>query len=764
MARLHEDAGRDGGPLRGALGARRGRAAAGVTQTTSASSVVGHARRASRRPRRVSGAARYVSDIALPGMLHAAVAALARTRTPRVRARPGRRRARCRACTPCSAPRRHPRPRRPAGADRRARLRGRAGRGAGLRRRPRRPSGRSRRSRPRYEPLGFVVDLDEALADQRVHRRIRPRTSAATSRPPWPRPTRSSRPSTRTPAQVQHALEPHCAVAQWRGDELHALVSTQGICAARAASSRGRSASTPTACTSPASSWAAASAPSRAPTTGGPDRGVPARAPQPAAPCGVFNDRRSEERRRRPPRPDRSRPTASARDARRHADGDRGHLGDRHTRCAAGSYPTTIPARTLYRCANVRAHGDPAADRPRASRTRSARPASWRARSATRARSTSSPRRSRSIRSRCGAPTTSTSTRSAACPTRPSTSRPASTARPSWPAGRERDALRDREHPDGRRRGLGAACQIWWGGGGPPAHALVRMGHDGARRRVVHGRAGHRHRRHDGVRDGRRRGARPAARPRARRGRLDALRRLRAGLGRLADDARRSRRPCARPPTTCARKLLELAGDVCSRSPPTTCASSTASSCSLDGALRAARSPRSPASSARRSSSARARAARTPTACASTRSAARSRRSPSTPPPGEITVERIVAGARHRPRDLAAAGAQPGRGRRAAGARLRAHGGARRRPDDGHRREREPRGLQAADAWPTAPRSCRVRRQARPARSTLGIKGLGEPPIVPTAAAIANAVSHATGRARARRRPITPRRFLEARA
>ena len=28
-------------------------------------------------------------------------------------------------------------------------------------------------------------------------------------------------------------------------------------------------------------------------------------------------------------------------------------------------------------------------------------------------------------------------------------------------------------------RGLGAACQIWWGGGGPPAHALVRMGHDG---------------------------------------------------------------------------------------------------------------------------------------------------------------------------------------------------------------------------------------------------------------------------------------------
>ena len=32
-----------------------------------------------------------------------------------------------------------------------------------------------------------------------------------------------------TSAQVQHALEPHCAVAQWLGDELHAYVSTQGI-------------------------------------------------------------------------------------------------------------------------------------------------------------------------------------------------------------------------------------------------------------------------------------------------------------------------------------------------------------------------------------------------------------------------------------------------------------------------------------------------------------------------------------------------------
>ena len=43
----------------------------------------------------------------------------------------------------------------------------------------------------------------------------------------------------------------------------------------------------------------------------------------------------------------------------------------------------------------------------------------------------------------------------------------------------------------------------------------------------------------------------------------------------------------------------------------------------------------------------------------------------------------------------------------------------------------------------------------------LGAKGLGEPPIVPTAAAIANAFAHATGR-RAAALPLTPDRVLEA--
>ena len=43
----------------------------------------------------------------------------------------------------------------------------------------------------------------------------------------------------------------------------------------------------------------------------------------------------------------------------------------------------------------------------------------------------------------------------------------------------------------------------------------------------------------------------------------------------------------------------------------------------------------------------------------------------------------------------------------------------------------------------------------------VGAKGLGEPPIVPTAAAIANAFAHATGR-RAAALPMTRARVLEA--
>ena len=42
----------------------------------------------------------------------------------------------------------------------------------------------------------------------------------------------------------------------------------------------------------------------------------------------------------------------------------------------------------------------------------------------------------------------------------------------------QRDGLRE-PHADGLLRGMGCATQIWWGGGGPPAHATVRVDADG---------------------------------------------------------------------------------------------------------------------------------------------------------------------------------------------------------------------------------------------------------------------------------------------
>ncbi len=49
----------------------------------------------------------------------------------------------------------------------------------------------------------------------------------------------------------------------------------------------------------------------------------------------------------------------------------------------------------------------------------------------------------------------------------------------------ERERLREPQ-PDGLLRGLGCATQLWWGGGGPPSHATVRLDADG-RARVVTG-------------------------------------------------------------------------------------------------------------------------------------------------------------------------------------------------------------------------------------------------------------------------------------
>ena len=97
---------------------------------------------------------------------------------------------------------------------------------------------------------------------------------------------------------------------------------------------------------------------------------------------------------------------------------------------------------------------------------------------------------SASTRSSCAAATTPTATRAPAARTARSACSSATTGRPSWPAG----PTATRSAADGRiRRGMGAASQIWWGGGGPPAYAEVRIGKD-ARPVSTRRHAGSRHR------------------------------------------------------------------------------------------------------------------------------------------------------------------------------------------------------------------------------------------------------------------------------
>ena len=59
-------------------------------------------------------------------------------------------------------------------------------------------------------------------------------------------------------------------------------------------------------------------------------------------------------------------------------------------------------------------------------------------------------------------------------PTRASDCSPATTAPPSSRAGRSATGCASRS-ADGLLRGMGCATQIWWGGGGPPSHATVRL-------------------------------------------------------------------------------------------------------------------------------------------------------------------------------------------------------------------------------------------------------------------------------------------------
>ena len=134
-----------------------------------------------------------------------------------------------------------------------------------------------------------------------------------------------------------------------------------------------------------------------------------------------------------------------------------------------------------------------------------------------------------------------------------------------------RDELREPQ-ADGLLRGMGCATQIWWGGGGPPSHATVRLDADG-HALVDHRDPGHRHGHAHRRADRGCGGARAPARPRARRRRGYGPERLRPGRRRLDDDAvGDARRTLGRGKVR--KTLLQLASDVfeIARGRPRACA------------------------------------------------------------------------------------------------------------------------------------------------------------------------------------------------
>jgi CO/xanthine dehydrogenase Mo-binding subunit len=323
----------------------------------------------------------------------------------------------------------------------------------------------------------------------------------------------------------------------------------------------------------------------------------------------------------------------------------------------------------------------------------------------------------------------------------------------------DRDALRDREHPDGRVRGLGAACQIWWGGGGPPAHALVRMGHDGVVTVVT--------------------GAQDIGTGVTTAFAMVAAEELGLPLDRVRVEVGSTRygvyapvsggsqtMPSVAPAVRAAAydlrgKLLELAGDVFEVSPDDL-RIVDGEFVSLDGALREPVSEitgklgqaqlvgtgsRGPNPEGMRVNTFGCQIAQVAVDAAT----------------GEITVERIVA-----VHDI-------GRVISPLQARSQVEGGVLQGLGFALMEERvvDPttgtvvNGNLEDYKLPTHSDCPEIVVEfidkPDPHASTLGLKGLGEPPIVPTAPAIANAVFHATG-VRVRTSPITRHRFLEARA
>jgi xanthine dehydrogenase YagR molybdenum-binding subunit len=421
-------------------------------------------------PKRVSGDARYISDIALPGMLEAAV-----LRSPHAHAR---------VTLDLEAARAVPGVLAVAGPGDTPLLEGEEVltaepqyAGAAVAALAATDAAAASRGiaalAPRWESLGFVVDLEQGLAEQRF----------------TADPSEDERGDVeagftqadviveaeyRTPAQVQQALEPHCAVADWSQDELSIWVSTQGIFDARGqlADSFGLDSDrVHVTCEFMGGGFGG--------KQGATIEGLLAAqlARLAGRPVRLVNERRTETvaTGHRPA-------TIQSYRVGARRDGTLTAI-DATAVIAMGSSglfvpPVLTPAATLYRCENVRTATFPVrlnlgfSNAFRApgvmegsfgfeqvidelAEALALDPLELRRRN------------SIDVDQSSGLPYSSKELER-------TMQRAAELA--GWD---DRHALANDPSPDGRVRGLGAACQIWWGGGGPPAHALVRLGADG---------------------------------------------------------------------------------------------------------------------------------------------------------------------------------------------------------------------------------------------------------------------------------------------
>jgi CO/xanthine dehydrogenase Mo-binding subunit len=330
----------------------------------------------------------------------------------------------------------------------------------------------------RLEPLPHVVDLDEALRDQRfTHdpaQEERGDVEAALAGADT-----TIELVQETPDHLQTPLEPHAAVASWDGDRLTAWVSTQGMFDAR--KELAEAFGLPRANVRVLAEHVGGGFGSK--QGAGTEALLAAElARRTGRPVRVVNDRHGEQL-------DGGRRARTRQSVRLGARRD-GTLvavdADAVVDQGRGGWvpPVLVPALTLYRCANARAMTFPVRTNRRTqnafrapgvmegtavfeqavdelARALELDPLELRRRNhVERDQPSGLPYSSKAL---------------LAC-----YERAAELA--GWS---DRDAIRD-SSGDGLLRGLGCATQIWWGGGGPPAHATIRLDAD-ARARVVTG-------------------------------------------------------------------------------------------------------------------------------------------------------------------------------------------------------------------------------------------------------------------------------------